>query len=176
MADGDAVQAAVGRALVRTDPDRFAASSLGRLALGIMRAAHRWRTPRADFQFAGAYDLGVGGSVGLAFWSGAWQLRSYRAAMAAHLRYLFDYKVAPQRRWPEGRSQREAMTIWLLARYAGFAEPGQRVTGPDIARVLRSENPADYEGEDEPVTVLRLYRLSAAMHSPKTALPARSGV
>jgi hypothetical protein len=171
MADGDAVQAAVGGALVRTDPDGFAASSLGRLALGIMRAAHRWRTPRADFQFAGAYDLGIAGSVGLAFWSGAWQLRSYRAAMAAHLRYLFDYKVAPQRRWPDKRTQREAMTMMVVARGSAFLEPGQRVTRPDIARYLRTENVAEYEGEDEAVTVRRLYRISEGLQAsgrPKT--------
>jgi hypothetical protein len=175
MADGDAVVAAVQQATVRIDPDGFAASPLGRLELGVMRAAPRWRTPGADFELASAYDLGLGGTIGMAFWSGAWGLRSYRRAMAAHLRHLFDYAVAPQRRWPDARTQREAMTVWLVARDAGLAEPGQSVTRPKIARHLRRENPADYEGEDEAVTVRRLYRLSAAMHRPEMALPARSG-
>jgi hypothetical protein len=165
MADGDAVLAAVQQAAVRVDPDGFVASPLGRIELGIMRAAHRWRTPGADIELASAWDLGRAGTIGMAFWSGARELRSYRAVMAAHLRYLFDYAVAPQNRWPDVRTQREAMTIGLVDRYAGLLEPGQHVTRPDIARVLRSENPADYEGEDEAATVRRLYRLSVKLNA-----------
>ena len=98
----------------------------------------------------------------MAFWSGAWELRSYRRAMAAHLRNLFDYAVAPHNRSPDARTRREAMTVWQVARYARI-EPGQRITRPDIARFLRSANPADYEGEDETVTIRRVYRLSVAL-------------
>lgn len=162
MADGDAVLEAVQQAAVRIDPDGFASSPLGRVELGIMRAAHRWRTPGADIELASAYDLGLGGTIGMTFWSGTWELRSYRRAMAAHLRYLFDYAVAPPRRWPDARTQREAMTVWQVARYA-LMEFGHRITRPDIARFLRRDNPADYEGEDETVTIRRVYRLSAAL-------------
>jgi hypothetical protein len=52
--------------------------------------------------------------------------------------------------------------VWFLARWAGLAEPGQSVTRPKIARYLRLQNPADYEGEAEEVTVRRVYRISAA--------------
>ena len=162
MADGDPVLASVQQAAVRIDPDGFAASPLGRVELGIMRAAHRWRTPRADIQLASAWDLGFAGRIGMAFWSGAWGLRSYRAALAAHLRYLFDYAVAPQNRWRDARTRREAMTVWQVARYA-LIEPAPHITRPMIARVLRSENPTDYDSEDEAVTIRRLYRLSAAL-------------
>ena len=55
----------------------------------------------------------------------------------------------------------------MLTSYAAFAEPGQRATRPNIARVLRVQNPADYEGEDEAVTIRRLYRLSVAMHNAR---------
>jgi hypothetical protein len=175
MAGDDAVRTAVQQAAVQIDPDGFSASPVGKLTLGVLRSAPRWRTPGAQMELAGAYDLGIGGSVGLAFWSGATQLRSSRAAMAAHLRYLFDYEVAPQNRWPDARTRHEAMTIWVLTRYAAFAEPGQRVTRPNIARVLRGQNPADYGGEDEGATVRRLYRLSAAMRRPNTAAPGQSG-
>jgi hypothetical protein len=175
MAGDDAVRTAVQQAAVQIDPDGFAASPVGHLTLGILRADPRWRTPGAQMELAGAYDLGTGGSVGLAFWSGATQLRSSRAAMAAHLRYLFDYEVAPQNRWPDARTRREAVTIWVLHSYAAFAEPGQRVTRPNIARVLRGQNPADYEGEDETVTIRRLYRLSVAMRKPEAARPGQSG-
>ncbi len=163
MADGDPVVAAVQQAAVRVDPDGFATSPWGRIELGIMRAAHRWRTPGADFELASAYDIGLGGTIGMAFWSGAWELRSYRAAMAAHLRYLFDFAVAPQSRWSDVRTQREAMTIGLVDRYSGLLEPGRLVTRRDIARALRSENPADYEGEDKAVTIRRLYRISGKL-------------
>ena len=163
MAGDDAVRAAVQQAIAEIDPDGFAASPVGKLTLGVLRSAIRWRAPGADTELAGAYDMGIGGSVGLAFWSGATQLRSSRAAMAAHLRYLFDYEVAPQNRWPDTRTRNEATTLWVLTRYAAFAEPGQRVTRSNIAHVLRAQNPADYEGEDETVTIRRLYRLSVAM-------------
>ena len=175
MAGDDAVRAAVQQVIAEIDPDGFAASPVGKLTLGVLRSAIRWRTPGADTELAGAYDLGIGGSVGLAFWSGATQLRSSRAAMAAHLRYLFDYEVAPQNRWPDARTRNEATTIWVLNRYAAFAEPGQRVTRPRIAQVLRAQNASDYEGEDETVTIRRLYRLSVAIGKPKGAAPGQSG-
>ncbi len=172
MAEGDVILAAVQQATVRIDPDGFAASPLGRLELGVMRAAPRWRTPGADFELASAFDLGLGGTIGMAFWSGAWGLRSYRRAMAAHLRYLFDYAVAPQNRPPDARTRREAMTVWQVARYA-LTEPGHRITRPDIARALRSQNPADYEGEDEAVTVRRVYRMSKALKVGARSNPMR---
>jgi hypothetical protein len=73
--------------------------------------------------------------------------------------------VAPQNRWPDARTQREATTVWFLSRWAGLAEPGQSVTRPKIARHLRRVNPADYEGEAEAVTVRRLYRMSANLRT-----------
>jgi hypothetical protein len=163
MAGGDAVQEAVGQTLMRVDPEGFAASSVGRVVLGIMAAVRGWRTPRADFELASVYDLGWVGSIGLVFWSGAWELRSYRAEMAAHLRYLFDYKVAAQNRWPDVRTRREALTICMFSRLAGFAEPGETVTVPKIVRYLRREHPGDYEGEDEATTLRRAYRISAKL-------------
>ena len=63
----------------------------------------------------------------------------------------------------------------MLNRYAAFAEPGQRVTRPRIAQVLRAQNASDYEGEDETVTIRRLYRLSVAIGKPKGAAPGQSG-
>jgi hypothetical protein len=176
MAGGDPVGAAIQNAAVQIDPDGYAATPAGRATLGVLRAAPRWRTPRMDLELAGAFDIGIAGRLGLVFWGTTMQLRPYRAAMAAHLRYLFDYAVAPQNRWPDARTQREATTVWLMSRWAGLAEPGQSVTRPKIARHLRSGNPADYEGEGEVVTVRRLYRLSAAMHRPITASPGRPGV
>lgn len=165
MAGGDPVRADVQKALLRIDPDGYAATPAGRATLGVIRAAPQWRTPRMDLELAGAFDVGIAGRVGLAFWGGARELRSYRATMAAHLRYLFDYAVAPQNRWPDARTQREATTVWFLSRWAGLAEPGQSVTRPKIARHLRRVNPADYEGEAEAVTVRRLYRMSANLRT-----------
>lgn len=176
MAGGDGVQADVHKAIVQVDPDGYAATRAGRMTLGVMRAASHWCTPRMDLELAGAFDVGMAGRVGLAFWSGARQLRSHRATMAAHLRYLFDYEVAPQNRWPDARTRREALTVWFLPRWAGLAEPGKSVTRLKMARCLRREHPHDYEGEAEAVTVRRLYRLSAAMHRPEAPRPVRPGV
>jgi hypothetical protein len=160
-ADGDPVRAELQRAAVQIDPAGFAATPGGRVVLGVVQAAFRWRTPRADLELATTYDLGIGGRIGLAVWGTNRELRHCRAAMSAHLRYLFDYAVAPQNRWPDPRTQREATAIWLMGRLAALAEPGQAVTRPKIARFLRRENPADYEGEDEAATIRRVYRISA---------------
>jgi len=172
---GDPVRAAVQYALLRIDRQGFAASPAGRMTIRAMRQAPLGRTPRLDLELAGPFDIGIAGQLGLAFWSGAKQLRSYRAAMAAHLRYLFDYEVAPQNRWPNERTRREALMVWFLTRWAGLAEPGQSVTRPKIARYLRLQNPADYEGEAELVTIRRLYKLSTAMRPPDTASLGRAG-
>ncbi len=176
MADRDPVRGNVQKALLRIDPDGYAATRAGRATLGVMRSAPQWRSPRMDLELAGAFDVGVAGRVGLAFWGSARPLRSYRATMAAHLRFLFDYAVAPQNRWPDVRAQREATAVWFLPRWGGLAGPGQSVTRPKIARYLRRENPSDYEGEAEAVTVRRLHSLSAAMRRPETASPGRPGV
>ncbi len=159
----DPVRAAVGYALLRIDPQGFAASPSGRMTLRAMGAAPRGRTPRLDMELAGVFDIDLAGYLGLVFWSGAKQLRSYRATMAAHLRYLFDYEVAPQCRWPDERTRREALMVWFMDRLARLAEPGQRVTRSKIARALRREHPGDYEGENEAVTVRRVYRVSAKL-------------
>jgi hypothetical protein len=68
--------------------------------------------------------------------------------------------------------------VWFMARWAGFAEPGQRITRPKIARALRREHATDYEGEDEAATVRRLYRISALIKTSdptETASLARKG-
>lgn len=160
---GDPVRAAVQYALLRIDPEGFAASPTGRAILKTTRRQPRGRPPRLDLQLDAVFDIGIAGQLGLVFWSGAKQLRSYRAAMAAHLRYLFDYEVAPHNRWPDERTQREALAIWFLDRWAEFAERGQSITRPKITQALRREHPAEYEGEDEAVTVRRLYRISAML-------------
>jgi hypothetical protein len=169
----DPVRAAVGYALLRIDPEGFAASPGGRAILRATRRQPRGRPPRLDLDLAGAFDIGIGGQLGLVFWSGAKHLRSYRAAMAAHLRYLFDYEVAPQNRWPDERTRREALTIWFLDRWEGLAEPGLTATRPKIARFLRRTNVEDYVDETDKVTLGRLYRLSAAMRRRETASPGR---
>jgi hypothetical protein len=162
---GDPVRAAVGYALLRIDPQGFAASPVGRMTLKATRPQPRGRPPRLDLELAGAIDIGTAGRLGLVFWSSAKNLRSYRATMAAHLRYLFDHEVAPQGRWTDVRTQREALTLWFLTRWAGFAEPGQLLTRRKIAEVLRRNHPAEYEGEDDTVTRARVYRISAALRS-----------
>ena len=170
----DSVRVAVQSAVVAIDPEGFAASPAGRIALGIIRSAPRWRTPRVDLELATVYDLGLAGHLGLTFWSGAFQLRPYRAAMAAHLRCLFDFQVAPQNRWRDTRTRREALAIWILPRLVGLAEPGGVLTRPKIARALRRENPAEYDDEDEAVTVRRLYRLSGKLNGGHDLRPAQS--
>jgi hypothetical protein len=163
MAGGDPVGAAVQNAARLIDPDGYAATPIGRVTLGVLRATPRWATPRMPLELAGTFDIGIAGRLGLAFWGTTTELRPYRAAMAAHLRYLLDYVVAPQNRWPDARTQREATTVWFLARWAGLVEPGQTVTRPMIAHALRRDHPTDYEGEDAAGTVRRLYRISARL-------------
>jgi hypothetical protein len=174
----DPVRAAVGYALLRIDPEGFLASPGGRVMRKATRRLHSGRPPRLDLELGGAFDIGIAGQLGIVFWSGTKRLRSYRAAMAAYLRYLFDYEVAPQNRWHDARTQREALMVWFMARWAGFAEPGQRITRPKIARALRREHATDYEGEDEAATVRRLYRISALIKTSdptETASLARKG-
>jgi hypothetical protein len=157
------VRAAVQQGLVGLDPKGFASTPSGRTVTGILRGTPRWRTPRIDLEFAGAFELGLAGRLGIAFWSGAKQLRASRAPMAAHVRYLFDFAVAPQGRWPDARRQREATGLWLLTRWARMAEPGRVLTRRGIALWLRRSNLDDYAGESEAVTIARIYRISAAL-------------
>jgi hypothetical protein len=54
--------------------------------------------------------------------------------------------------------------VWVLPRLlARSGAADQRLTVPDIARGMRSDDPADYQGEDEAVTIRRLYRISAKL-------------
>ena len=103
---------------------------MGRTTLDVLRSVPGWNTPRMDLELAFTFDLGMAGCLGMAFWSGARELRRHRAAVAAHLRYLFDYKVAPQGRWPDERTRKEAIALWFVPRIASLNDTGYPITRP----------------------------------------------
>lgn len=149
-------------AVAARDPDAFAHSPFGRLLLPIARGAPGWRKG-LDVEWMWAADLGVLGSAGIAWWvPGDPSLRRHRSAYAAHLRYLFDYHVAPWRRHKDPRVQREAFLIHQMPRAAAFAEPGTRVRIRQLADFARRTWPDSYMAEQPEVTLRRMYRLSRA--------------
>jgi hypothetical protein len=46
---------------------------------------------------------------------------------------------------------------------ARLKENGHPITRPDIARILRRENPETYAGEEAAVTLRRVYRISVKL-------------
>ena len=82
-------------------------------------------------------------------------LRRYRALLAAHLRYLFDYRVAPWGRFPDETRRFEARALLLGKRDAEAI--------PEFADLLRRNDPGRYGGEPPARTMPRLYRLPATL-------------
>ena len=106
---------------------------------------------------------GLLGSAGVALWiPGDPSLRRHRSAYAAHLRYLFDYHIAPWRRHKDPLAQREAFLIYQAPRAAALAEPGARATIRQLAAFARRTWPESYTAEQPEVTLRRMYRLSRA--------------
>ncbi len=149
-------------AVAGRDPAAFARSPFGRLLLPIARGAPGWRKG-PDVEWMWAADVGVFGSAGIAWWiPGDPSLRRHRSAYAAHLRFLFDYHVAPWRRHKDPRAQREAFLIHQAPRAAALAMPGARAKIRQLADFARRTWPESYTAEQPEVTLRRMYRLSRA--------------
>jgi hypothetical protein len=161
QASGDAV-----RAVVEADPEGFARSPYGRMFFGLVRGAPRWRQPGVDHELALTFDLGIAGRFGLAMWlPGPSELRRHRRQMAAHLRFRFDFRVAPHGRWSDGRTQREALFVWWRTIWPVTSEE-PRPQLLQIGRGLRGRYAVDYACEGEEVTLRRIYRLSVGLSAP----------
>jgi hypothetical protein len=154
--------AAILEALLSVEPMAFASSPLGRVLLPLARGAPGWRRPPVVTEWAGTFDLGLVGVLGIALWApGPYELRRHRRAMAAYLRYLMDFHAAPWNRWSSPRTRLEAMALYWrrIPRTMGDPVPTIR----QVAEALRGKDPGSYGPEAPEVTLRRLYRLSTAI-------------
>lgn len=137
---------------------------LAELLHPLLRAAPRWRTPKAGLDFVTVADLGIAGIVGFAHWiPGMPEARPFRRPLAAYLRYLFDYHVAPWNRFGDSRRAHEAFLLYFRTRWI----PERLHGAPGSIRALavhwRRLWPEDYREESEAVTLRRLYRINRAL-------------
>jgi hypothetical protein len=84
--------------------------------------------------------------------------------MAAHLRFLFDSRVAPHGRWADARTQREALVVSRRSMWPAIHDE-PRTPLRHVARSLRDRFPADYASEGEEATLRRMYRISRTLAS-----------
>ena len=159
----DPAAAAAVRAIAQASPTAFDELPIGRFVRAIAADDPLWNTRLGvDADFATTFQAGVFGTVGIAVWvPGDPALRRYRAPLAAHLRYLFDYRVAPWGRFPDETRRFEAKALLVGKRDA--------VTMPEFADLLRRNDPGRYGGEPPARTVRRLYRLSATLQRERLA-------
>jgi hypothetical protein len=156
--DDDGLLAA-SLALLERSPDAFVASPLGKWLLSLLHdpIARDSGRPPFEWQFVTLAEVATGVWFGISWWDPSdFRSRRYRAAVAAHLRYLFDYRVAPWNRWPESRARREAMSVMIRPK-------GETI--PTLADRLRSATGELYGSEARSVTIARLYRVSARLRS-----------
>jgi hypothetical protein len=93
-------------------------------------------------------------------------MREHRADAAAHLRYLFDYRISPWGRYRDERSRREVAVL------ATDAWQGAPVPIATIARQIRVADPGAYGHESERTTADRLYKQAAAIMAHLARKPA----
>jgi hypothetical protein len=138
---------------------RYQLLTLFALLRGVRRPAKRVR-----LQFVQTIELGKLGRVAMVFWNPtAPERRVVRNELAAHIRYLADFKIAPWNRWPDLRRRREA--LFLYGRRLGHHRPGVE----ELIASLRQRYPDTYH-EPFSKTRRRLYLLSAQIrraHLPR---------
>lgn len=148
---------ALGRtatALMRDNPEAFVSTPLGEWLLQLQTdvIARDAARPPFLFEFVTVFEVAPGVTFGIAWWDPAdVGARQHRAKVAAYLRYLFDYRVAPWNRWSDVRSRREALR--LSARRQGE-------TIGALAERVRTSHAEDYPAESGRVTLARLYRIN----------------
>ena len=102
---------------VLSDAPRLVAdSNLLRLLAAVARGGPRWRSPGTAIDPAAAFDLWGPYRVGFAWWVPA-RGRTERAALAAHLRYLFDVWLAPWLAVEDPHRRRELFLIATRGRW-----------------------------------------------------------
>ncbi len=162
-----ALRAAAGD-LAGRNPASFVELPTAKVLIGALENRPGWRrldvgTVELSFTFANPPI----GWVGFAFWlPGEPLLRPLRRDSAAHLRYLFDFVVAPWNRWLDPRTRREAALV-VLGGGAGLSIRG-------VAERMRSRHPELYRDERPDVTMRRIYRLSARLQPERRAFKANA--
>lgn len=159
MAHGDQARQRLLHWLVSM-PEAFAQSPVGRTLLPVARGAPRWRQPRVRSELVATYDLGgMARHVGVAVWRNSVGARRLRAQMAAHLRYAFDYRVAPWNRWDSVRRRREILHLHFRGGWPAVGIEAHSIR--ETCAALRRRYPSEYVDEPASRTLGRLYRLSS---------------
>lgn len=141
-------------------PETLASSPLGRVLLPVARGASRWRHPNVQFELVATHDLGgMTRHVGTALWTNSVEMRQHRAQMAAHLRYQFDCRVAPWKRWTDARARRELILLHFRRGWPAAEIPAHTVR--EVAESLRRGYAHAYEAEPASRTLTRLYGYSS---------------
>lgn len=146
--------------LLSDAPRLLADSNLLRLLGAVARGGPRWRSPGTAMVQAAAFDLWGPYRLGFAWWVPR-RGRTERAALAAHLRYLFDVSLAPWQAVEEPHRRRELFLVATRGRWPALGLAGHTV--PDVTRALRASDPPAYVAESVVATKRRLYRLSARL-------------
>lgn len=156
--------------IVDRKPEAFDALPIGALARAAATAGPLWAIRVAlDIDFVVTINTGALGVVGFAWWVPSDpSLRRFRRPLAAHLRYVFDRKIAPWGRWEDPRSRDEARRLIL--------EKSEGTTMREFAVGLRARDPTWYGDEDLGATTRRLYRMSAALRVERRAFASVPGL
>ena len=142
--------AAAARAVFGDASEIAAAMLPTRMLAALVRGG---KLPRADaqWQFVTLIDGDAHGIFGLAMWPASHpELYRYRAPLAAHLRYLFDRRVAPWNRWSDPTRKREVFLLFWSRRL------GIKRSIPALAAGLHARFADAYRGDDISKTVTRL--------------------
>ncbi len=160
-----ALRAMVGE-LAGRNPVAFAELPIARVLMDTVENRPGWqRLDDGLVELAFTFANPPYGWVGFAFWlPGQPGLRSLRRESAAHLRYLFDFVVAPWNRWTDPRTRREAALV-VVGGAAGLSIRA-------VADQTRAGHPELYLGEPPDVTLGRIYRLSARLQRERGAFTA----
>lgn len=141
-------------------PRAFAHSPIGRTMLPVARGAPGWRQPNVRSELLATFDLGgMARHVGVAVWRNSITARHIRSQMAAHLRHVFDYRVAPWNRWEAVRTRREILHLHFRRGWPAVGIDGHSIR--EIAVALHRRYADEYRNEPLTRTLSRLYRLSS---------------